>query len=151
MKVILEASDLIRILGAHFGAEFDPENVTIRTDPFEVEVRGIPLPEAEKTTLPAARTDEPRVARRVDPEAPTVHRTSEEEAALVAQRSDADASVDPPPPGMDETDATGASGSPLSLIQQSKQLEAKLERDRPPRGRRGGSNRAPTNFQDEVT
>lgn len=150
MKVILEAADLIRILGAHFGAEFDPENVTIKTDPFEVEVRGIPLPEAEKATLPAARVEgSPRI-QRPDPETLYVPRNSAEEAELVARRADGDASVDPPEPGTDDSDAMSASGSPLSLIEQSKKLEAELERDRP-RRRKGGSDRAPTNFQDEVT
>ena len=148
MKVILEAADLIRILGAHFGAEFDPENVTIKTDPFEVEVRGIPLPESERVSLQSARpTDNVRVSRHVDPVAPP---PSNDDDALVAARADGDASAEPPPPGMDETDALGASGSPMSLIEQSRKLEAELERDQP-RRRRGGSERAPINFQDEVT
>lgn len=148
MKVILEAADLIRILGAHFGAEFDPENVTIKTDPFEVEVRGIPLPESERVSLPTTRTSPSKVTQYFDPEGPA--HNNAEAAALIAARADANASAEPPPPGMDETDALGASGSPMSLIEQSKQLETELERNKP-RRRRGGSSQAPGDFHDEVS
>ena len=149
MKVILEAADLIKILGVHFGAEFDPENVTIKTDPFEVEVRGIPLPESERVSLPTARPDSTaaRVARHTDTERPALY--SAEDAALVAARADDDASADPPPPGMDATSVLNAAGSPLSLIEQSRRLQAELDRDRKAQ-RRGGSAKPPGDFHDEV-
>jgi hypothetical protein len=149
MKVILEAADLIRILGAHFGAEFDPENVTIKTDPFEVEVRGIPLPESERgpMSVPRAEPTVHRSMRHTDPES-TIYNT--EDTALVAARADGDASAEPPPPGTDATVALDASGSPLALIEQSKQLEAELDRNRS-RQRRGGSSKPPGDFRDEVS
>lgn len=149
MKVILEADDLIRILGAHFGAEFDPENVTIKTDPFEVEVRKIPLPESERTAAAPLRAENvsARQVRVVPPAALETY--SAEAAELVAARADSDASSDPPPPGVDESGSLDAAGSPLALLEQSKRLEAELERSLP-RQRRGGSAHPPSDFQDEV-
>lgn len=141
MKVILETADLIRIIGAHFGAEFDADNVTIRTDPFEVEVRGIDLPDADKPT-PSARPS---------PSAEPPHRhVLPADADLVAQRADDDATIDPPPPGMDETEALNATGSPAAIIQRSRELENELEGGRRIR-RKGGSTNAPKDFQDEVS
>jgi len=149
MKVILETADLIRIIGAHFGSEFDTENVTIRTDPFEVEVRGIPLPTGEKApSAPPRTTPPPRMTLVDDPEpfAPDA-----DDAERVARRADDNASVDPPPPGMDESEAMDVNGSPMALIEQSRRLQAELDQNRPAPQRKGGSSRAPTDFHDEVT
>lgn len=45
MRIILEKSEIIKIVGAHFGVELNPETVTIRTEPtLEVEISEIPLP-----------------------------------------------------------------------------------------------------------
>lgn len=150
MKVILEADDLIRILAAHFGAEFDPENVTIKTDPFEVEVRKIPLPESERTAPTPLRTEpvSPRAVRIISPEDAASY--SAEDAERVAARADADASSEPPPPGVDESGLLDTAGSPLALLEQSKRLEAELALTTPAR-RRGGSSRPPADFHDEVT
>lgn len=149
MKVILERPDIKHILELHFGSSFADEDVVIRADPFEVEVRNIPVPPSENDGTPTttAQVSRPTPAGK----APPAYTPNDDDAALVAQRADADAYVDPPPPGNDETDITSVTGSPLALIQQSRQLEEQLNRERPrtPQ-RRGGSSQAPTNFQDEL-
>lgn len=155
MKVILEQPDLIHILEEHFGSAFEPGDIVVRASPFEVEVRNVPVPASEKsaTPLPPPRTAPLRTTEEdLDEELARLPRASAEDTELVARRADADASPEPPPPGNDETATTDISGSPLSVIQQSQELERQLERERngaSPR-RRGGSSKAPTNFQDEV-
>lgn len=150
MKVTLERADLIAILKEHFGSDFRSEDIVIRADPFEVEVRNVSMPASEKHAAPA-----PSTRASVDPETAyaAVPNASSEDAELVLRRADADATVDPPPPGNDELGTTSVAGSPLSIIQQSRELEMQLERERnsgtAPQ-RRGGSTKAPTNFQDEV-
>lgn len=47
MRLILEAKDLIKIISKHFGEDFDEKMVKVSADPFEVELQGIPLTEAE--------------------------------------------------------------------------------------------------------
>lgn len=138
MKVILETADLIKIIGAHFGAQFDEQNVSISTEPFEVEVRGIPLPASEKKAKPPGRTESyepPPEATYADPQ----------DSELVARRADAGATTEPPPPGLD---ADGL--SPADLLRRSQQLEQELDGDAP-RQRRGGSARPPADFYDEVS
>jgi hypothetical protein len=143
MKVILEEQDLMRILEEHFGSEFKAGDIVIRADPFEVEVRNVPVPASEKgEARPAApRTEVPPTA---------LPSASDDDTELVARRADADATTDPPPPGNDETSLMDASGTPASIIQQSKALEQQLERERGAPRRKGGSATPPTNFQNEV-
>lgn len=148
MKVTLEKADLIQILAEHFGSDFDVENITIRSEPFEIEVRNVPLPPSEKVTAPATEparlpVDAPRAMA-----LPAVV-TSPDDVLLVARRADADASVVPPPPGNDENDDLEVTGSPLSVLQQSRALEEQLKRDRTPR-RRGGSATPPPYTSEET-
>lgn len=41
MRIVMEWSDVLRMLSNHLGRELDEGNVTISTEPFEIEVRGI--------------------------------------------------------------------------------------------------------------
>lgn len=144
MKVTLEKDDLIQILADHFGSNFDTENITIRSDPFEIEVRNVPLPPSEKS----AATLPPEVVVRDVPVA--VSRASPDDLAVVLRRADADVSVDPPPPGNDDNDVIAVSGSPLSVVQQSRELEERMKRERPPERRRGGLSTPPPYSREET-
>lgn len=142
MKVTLEKNDLIQILAEHFGSDFDTENITIRSDPFEIEVRNVPLPASEKAS-PAAEVPVIR-------ETPVqVSQVSADDLAVVMRRADANATVTPPPPGNDDTDVSEVSGSPMSVLQQSKALEEKLRRERVPR--RSGGQSTPPPYSSEET
>lgn len=143
MKVTLEKDDLIQILAEHFGSDFDAENITIRSDPFEIEVRNVPLPASEKAT---PQVPEPVVVRDLPI---TTSRVAADDVAVVMRRADADASVNPPPPGNDDSDISDVSGSPIALIQQSRELEERLRRDKTPR-RRGGQATPPPYSSEET-
>lgn len=41
MRVTLEWTDMLKILSKHLGRELDESNVSVRTEPFEIEVCGI--------------------------------------------------------------------------------------------------------------
>ena len=41
MRLILERSDILRILGDHLKQELTDEDVVIRTEPFEIELRNV--------------------------------------------------------------------------------------------------------------
>lgn len=142
MKVTLEKDDLIQILAEHFGSEFDVNNITIRTDPLEIEVRNVPLPASEKTP----------VRGRIDPlvheEPVVVAQASADDVAVVLRRADSDATVVPPPPGNDETDGDSL-GSPLSVVEQSRALEDRLRREKTPR-RKGGQASPPPYSAEET-
>lgn len=44
MRIILEKSEILEILGKHFGATLDPEKVVIRHDPIlEIELSGLAM------------------------------------------------------------------------------------------------------------
>lgn len=147
--MIIERDDVLAILNSHFGEEFDVENIEMPKE-FEIIVKGIPLPpSARRSARPVEEPVRARPARPSPAEDVSTLTASPEEEALVSKRADADASVDPPPPGMDDTEALGASGSPLSLIEQSRRLEAQLERETP-RRRQGGQSTFPHGHE-EVT
>ena len=137
MKVTLEKEDLIQILSEHFGSEFDVENITIRADPFEIEVRNVPMPASEKK-IP----DAPKPV----PDAPVVvSSASPEDFAIVSRRADSDATTTPPPPGSDENE----DGSPMSVIQRSREIELSGAREKQNR-RRGGLSVPPPYKGDET-
>jgi hypothetical protein len=145
MKVTLEKEDLIQILAEHFGSDFDVGNITIRSDPFEIEVRNVPLPASEKTV--SVHVPEISVRERSVPVA--VSQVSPDDVAVVSRRADADATVDPPPPGNDDNDVADVTGSPLSVVQQSRELEERLKRDKPAARRRGGLSTPPPYTSEE--
>jgi hypothetical protein len=58
MRVTLEASDILAILGAHFGRELDPAQVDFRLDPLEIEVSGV-MPRSAEIETPADRDPAP--------------------------------------------------------------------------------------------
>lgn len=160
MKVILERPDCIRILEEHFGSKFEEGDILIRADPLEIEIRNVPVPASEKNAAPAP-VSTPTAAIAVsarDLEAPTpVANASADDRELVERRADANASADPPPPGDDEMGSMAVSGSPMSVIQQSRELQAQLDRER--QANNGGLQRQmgpnvslspPTNFENEV-
>jgi hypothetical protein len=44
VRIILETSEILVILGRHFNTELDPAKVTIRTDPhLEIEITGVTM------------------------------------------------------------------------------------------------------------
>ena len=106
MRITLEAADLIEILEKHLEATLDPTNVTIRTDPFEVEISGVPFRPAEEPRPPL--TD-------------TRYREPEEEKI----RSSANVLKGPPPPSNDDRDF-----SPHDFINASRRLAAELDAER---------------------
>ncbi len=148
MKAILERPDVIQILCEHFGSDFDESNITIQTDPFQIEIRNIPVPSSEKPTTPAVRQVPRAETVRPPPEPQPV--TREEDAALIAKRADGNATLEPPPPGDDEHEGIDVSGSPAAILEQSRSLEAQLTHEKGPPQRRGGSARAPKNFEEEL-
>ena len=64
MRLILEKSEIVAILGKHFDVELDPEKVVIKTEPFEIEVSGLPMTDAppkEENVVPiSAQTSKVR-------------------------------------------------------------------------------------------
>ena len=141
MRLILEKSEIVAILGKHFDAELDPEKVIIRTDPFEVEVCGLPM------------TDTPREETNVVP-LPASRTLAGVDAQKFAakKRDDPDATTDAPPPGNDGTEVTDESVHPASVLAASKALELELDKKNPQLGRRSGrwSEIAPTDSKDEI-
>ena len=139
MRLILEKSEIVAILGKHFDAELDPEKVIIRTDPFEVEVCGLPM------------TDTPKEETNVVP-LPQVTKFSPAKAERLVPRADVDASTEPPPPGNDGTEVSDESVHPASVLAASKALELELDKKNPQLGRRSGrwSEIAPTDSKDEI-
>lgn len=141
MRLILEKNEIITILGKHFDAELDPNNVIIRTDPLEIEVCGLPLSSSEAPpsnvvplpqSLPGGKTPKG--------------------AAPARPRDDADASPEPPPPGNDGTETSDESVHPATVMAASKELEKQLEQENPKLARRSGrwSETAPSSQDDEI-
>jgi hypothetical protein len=152
MRLILEKSEIVAILGKHFDVELDPEKVLIRTDPLEIEVCGLPMADAAK---PKEETNV--VSLRKSSRAAVEEEEEEEEEdiepkALARQRDDPDASDEPPPPGNDGIELSNDSVHPASVLAASKALEHELDRKNPQLARRSGrwSSIAPTDSKDEI-
>jgi len=129
MRLILERAEVVAILGKHFDVELDPEKVVIRTDPFEIEVYGLPLASETASTSSASPT------RR--------------------QRADTDAFTDSPPPNTEGVlvDTTGTGLHPAAALAVSKELERQLDLENPGlASRRSGrwSEKAPTRMDEEL-
>jgi len=141
MRLILEKSEIVAILGKHFDAELDPEKVIIRTDPFEIEVCGLPL-----AADPAPSTNVVAIK-------PPAKRTGVDAPKFAAQlRDDEGASTEEPPPGLDGAESSEDSVHPSSVLAASKALEQQLEKENPQLKRRSGnfSFNAPTDPSKEV-
>ena len=141
MRLILEKDEIVAILGKHFEVELDPDKVIIKTDPFEIEVSGIPMTdsppkETNVVALPKANGGRTSVYTKEPPQL----------------RADADASTEPPPPGNDGADVSEESVHPAAVLARSKELEEQLNRENPKLARRSGrwSEIAPTSQDDEV-
>ena len=145
MRLILEKSEIVMILSRHFDAVLDPEKVIIRTDPLEIEVCGLPL---------GSEDSAPKREDNVVMMEPARRQPKPSDVEKVKRRDDPDASVEPPPPGRDggeETDEPGGGMHPAAILAASKKLEEELDRERNQNPtRKGGSSRAPTDFNDEV-
>jgi len=145
MRLILEKSEIVAILGKHFDVNLDPEKVLIRTEPLEIEVCGLPMtdaapPKEETNVLPLKKTARAAVEQEAVPREPA------------RQRDDPDTSDEPPPPGNDGVELSNESVHPASVMAASKALEQELERKNPQLARRSGrwSNIAPTDSKDEI-
>jgi hypothetical protein len=154
MRLVLERADLLKILGAQLKVVLTDDQVVIRTEgAFEVEINGIPMGQE----MLAGDDTPPKRPVRAPPPVDEIRLkladTVAEDAELAARRADAEASTEPPPGGTDGQEVTEAGGgSPLAIVQRSRQLEAELERNRPARlvRRGGGSSVAPTDMKGEV-
>lgn len=131
MRLILEKAEIVKIVGKHFDADLDPDSVVIRTDPLEIEVSGIPLPEREPAPENVTHLPKPR-----------------REATPPRTRDDKNATIESPPPGVDEIETDEeATAEALALVEQSRQLEKELT-DKPRRAT--GFDEMPTYSNDEV-
>jgi len=142
MRLILEKHEIVAILGKHFDADLDPDKVIIRTDPFEIEVCGLPLAEESES--------KPRENNVV--ELPKVDRFSPASTTRAVARADPDASTESPPPGNDGAETSDDSVHPSSVLETSKALEQELNKQNPQLARRSGrwSDIAPINHEDEI-
>ena len=146
MRLILEKAEIVAILSKNFDVALDPEGVVIRTDPFEIELCGLPLGTGETPSNVVPLTASVRREHEV-----TGAGTQE---GHLARRYSEDTSLDPPPPGDDGFG--GSSGSalhPAAVLAASKELERQLDRERAQRApvRLGGSSTMPTNTHDEIS
>lgn len=144
MRLILEKHEIIAILGKHFDTDLDPENVIIRTDPLEIEVRGLPL---------ATSDSPPKEENNVEELRPKLRKVPEEEVERPKKvRADEDATTDPPPPGSDGVAGSDDVIHPASVLAASKQLERQLDQENPKSARRSGrwSEIAPATQDDEI-
>jgi len=144
MRLILEKSEIVAILGKHFDVELDPEKVVIKTEPFEIEVSGLPMtdsPPKDENVVPIST--QTRRPVKAGGDVPKV---------AAQQRADPDASTEPPPPGNDGTEVTDEAVHPASVLATSKALEEQLNKENPKLARRSGrwSEIAPTSQDDEV-
>lgn len=65
MRLILEKSDVVKILSKHFGTTLSEENVVVRPDPLEIEVSSISELDFDDAPAPViASAHQPREARR---------------------------------------------------------------------------------------
>lgn len=151
MKMILERKDVIAIMEQHFQETFDVDKI-VMPEQFEIEIHGIPLPPSmasRSSSRAPADEDAPPRRRPAVVSATATPEELEAAAALVARRADGDASTDDPPPGNDEMGSTEVSGSPMSVLQQSRELQAQLDRDLPAPKRQGGQATPPTYGREE--
>lgn len=147
MRLILEKAEIVSILGKHFEANFDPGDVIIRTDPFEIELRGLPLGDA-----PPKQVEEETNVVPLPTRLPYKDRV-EEDTTPPKQRADPGASNETPPPGDDGLGGgSTAEVHPAAVLAQSKALEAELDRENPQLKRRSGnySHTDPEGFKDEI-
>ncbi len=153
MKMTIEREDLIAILREHFDTDFDIQNIEMPAE-FEIVVKGIPLPPSARAqsrlgdapSRPPPPTSTSSATVYALPTAP-----NPQDQAYIARRADADATVDPPPPGVDDSELLGnAAGSPANLLQRSRELEAELTATLPASRRQGGSPTPPGSFTEEL-
>ena len=143
MRLILEKDEIVAILGKHFDAELDPTKVIIRTDPFEIEVCGLPLgsgdPPPQKETNVVSL---PQVSKRAAP--------AKEE--VLVPRDDEGATTEDPEPGTDGISGDAAAIHPAAVLAASKALEEQLDRENPQLARRSGkwSSIAPAHSKEEM-
>lgn len=129
MKLILEKDEVVAILSRHFEARLDPDKVVIRTDPFEIEVSGIPMVSGDD--VPADSNNVVSLPRKQALPSP--------EPKKYTQRAEPDAFVEPPSPGTDGVEEAPADVSPASVMATSKALEKELEKENPQlRAKRAG-------------
>lgn len=147
MRLILEAAEIIKILGVHFQAELDPKNVIIRTDPFEIEVCALPLSES------AEAEDDNVVALPQKAGAPRTPRPPRDETAKIRARDDEGATAEPPPPGNDGNEGPEQDLHPAAILAASKDLERELDKENPQLTRRSGrwSHTPPPLTDDEIS
>jgi hypothetical protein len=148
MRLILEKDEIVSILGKHFEVELDPETVIIRTDPFEIEMKGIPLSDAP----PKETTNVVPIGTAPKRQASLPAQTPEEEK-LAKDRDDPDASTEPPEPGDDGLGGIGTDIHPAAVLAASKELERQLDHENPQLKRRAGrgTSKAPDDFKNEIT
>jgi hypothetical protein len=138
MRIILEKSELLEILGKHFETIFDADNVIVRTEPFEVELTKVAMPadDTKPKEVPATAKqlveiveDGPKMVNGFIITPATV---IPENPELLEQRS-SDGDATPPPPGDDGFGGGSSTGdaSPASLIQRSRELAAEIDRANP--------------------
>lgn len=133
MRLILEKAEIVTVLSKHFDAELDPDNVIIRTDPFEIEVCGLPL--GSNDPPPKYEEEVNKVTK-----LPTRERPPVKEAA-VKERADTDATTEPPEPGVDgEETSTAGDVHPAAVLAASKALEQELDRENPQLAKRRSGN-----------
>lgn len=148
MRLILEKDEIVSILGKHFEVKLDPEKVIIKTDPFEIEVSGIPMSDAP----PKEETNVVSISAQTRRPAKTSADEEKVEEKVAALRDDPDATTEPPPPGRDGAEAGNADVHPAAVLAASKALEQELDRENPQLKRRAGkwSSLAPKDFKDEI-
>jgi hypothetical protein len=155
MKVLLGPDDLLDILCQHFDSEFTRETVRI-PDELEIVINDVPVPASERRTgttptrtVPPPRST-PAALRTADPDNPPITDPTETDLEKYAARGDPDASLDAPTPGADGFVGESVAGSPRAILEQSRELEARLERERGPKQRKGGTAKPPTSFNEEL-
>lgn len=141
MRLILEKNEIVTILGKHFDANLDPENVIIRTSPLEIEVCGLPLATSDAPPTNVVQMPQPVASTR-----------PLKGTAPATPRDDVDASLEPPPPGNDGTETSDEAVHPAMVLAASKELEKRLDQENPKLARRSGrwSETAPLSQDDEI-
>jgi hypothetical protein len=127
MRLVLEQKDLVQILERHFGVKFDPEMVSVRTTPFEVELTGIPLDMSEAPKVPERQAVAGRRIQAVtelEDEVTSPGEVDPDEADVLSLRSERNVSTTPPPYDPDET-----RDSPGAIVADSRALEAELQEE----------------------
>jgi hypothetical protein len=133
MRVILEKSDLIKVLENHFGEKFPPEMVQVRADPFEVELTGIPLVSSTPEGAPVPPVPPRRPASRPSSEGDgldgkwDVSSPDAEgpDAEVIRLRAERNVSTEPPPFTADEM-----ADDPGAISAQSRRLQEELDQGR---------------------